>query len=94
MGAPVGVEDSQGQLINPSTKELQQEIKSLLQSVVSGSGEKLLFGSEEFEVTATNANGDPTTVVYRATPAGATIATLTITYDANNNVLKTTLVLA
>jgi hypothetical protein len=43
---------------------------------------------DELEVTATNGNGDPTTIVYRL--AGADVFTLTITYDLNGNVATVT----
>jgi|ETNvirnome_2_300_1030623.scaffolds.fasta_scaffold80204_2 hypothetical protein len=47
-------------------------------------------GFEEVEVTARNASDQPTTVLYRETPAGLTVATLTITYDVSGNFEKVT----
>ena len=44
-------------------------------------------GFDYVEVTATDANGNPTTIVYKTGGAGgATVNTLTITYDANESV--------
>ncbi len=80
-GLPNGLLDSSGNLINPAVKELQQ----------AGAG-LFIASFKEFEVTAKNSNGDPTTIVYRTTPSGATAFTITITYDANYNVSKATVV--
>lgn len=78
-GAPTGIEDSQGQLIDPLTKQVGQAIAGVF---------SLPF--REYEVLTVDADGRPLTVVYRTTPAGATAFTLTITYDALGNVEKVT----
>lgn len=78
-GAPTGIEDANGLIINPGTKEMQKAIAGVF---------ALPF--REYEVLTVDADGRPLTVVYRTTPSGATAFTLTITYDALGNVEKVT----
>lgn len=78
-GVPTGIEDANGLIVNPATKEMQKTIAGVF---------ALPF--REYEVLTTDANGRPLTVAYRTTPAGVTAFTLTIVYDANGNVQKVT----